>query len=477
MNRPLFAKAVLVTIAVLVVVTLMLLTTGPVQAHDMPDEVVIQTYVKPAGRELDVLLRVPLVLLLNMDLPKRGPGFLDLAQIDPALERSGMALAEEIAFFENGRRLAPSRMEGRISIPSDKSFESYEAALAHLQGERLPDSTDVFWNQGFFDIRLQYPIRSQESDFALQLFMAPELEKRAHLIIRFLPSKGTVRTYDVAGSGDRILLDPRWHQAALTFTKAGFFHVLDGIDHLLFLLCLVIPFRHGRLRPLVAIVTSFTIAHSITLIAAAYELAPSGPWFLPLVETLIAASIVYMALENIVASSAPGSGTVFSRSDGEAGPDARRQPALQRRWLITGGFGLVHGVGFSFGLKQSFQLAGDHLLLSLVSFNVGVEVAQMVVLVAAVVALRFLSRQVAREGVLAIILSALLAHTGWHWTLERGQQLRVVEWPALDITLLVALGRVALVLLLAGGAVSLLIRLIPRAAAVRRLRAVEEEGR
>ena len=93
-------------------------------------------------------------------------------------------------------------------------------------------------------------------------------------------------------------LDPRWHQAAFQFVKLGFFHILDGVDHLLFLACLVIPFR--RFRSLVAVVTSFTVAPSITLIASAYNLAPDALWFPPLVETLIAVSILYMALENIV---------------------------------------------------------------------------------------------------------------------------------------------------------------------------------
>jgi len=101
----------------------------------------------------------------------------------------------------------------------------------------------------------------------------------------------------------------------------GFFHILDGTDHLLFLFCLVIPFR--RFRALIPVVTAFTVAHSITLIASAYNLAPDALWFPPLIETLIAMSIVYMALENIV-----GGATV------------------QRRWMITFGFGLVHGFGF-----------------------------------------------------------------------------------------------------------------------------------
>jgi len=71
-----------------------------------------------------------------------------------------------------------------------------------------------------------------------------------------------------------VQLDPRWHQAALQFVKLGFFHILDGTDHLLFLVCLVIPFR--RFRSLVAVVTAFTVAHSITLIASAYNLAPDA---------------------------------------------------------------------------------------------------------------------------------------------------------------------------------------------------------
>ena len=82
------------------------------------------------------------------------------------------------------------------------------------------------------------------------------------------------------------------------FIELGFFHILDGTDHLLFLLCLVIPFR--RFARCFPVVTAFTVAHSITLIASAYGFAPDALWFPPLIETLIAISIVYMALENIV---------------------------------------------------------------------------------------------------------------------------------------------------------------------------------
>ena len=115
----------------------------------------------------------------------------------------------------------------------------------------------------------------------------------------------------------------------------------------------MLPFRRIG-WPLVAVITSFTVAHSITLIAAARGMVPSGAWFGPLVEVLIAASILYMALENIV------------------------RPNLRWRWLAAGVFGLVHGFGFSFLLQEQLQLAGDHLLLSLLAFNIGIELGQLV---------------------------------------------------------------------------------------------------
>src|SRR5438445_1926675 len=112
-------------------------------------------------------------------------------------------------------------------------------------------------------------------------------------VLRFLPPDGAVRAFEFVGDPGLVRLDPRWHQAALQFVKMGFFHILDGTDHLLFLFCLVIPFR--SLRKLIPVVTSFTVAHSMTLIASAYNLAPNVLWFLPLIETLIAMSIVYMS--------------------------------------------------------------------------------------------------------------------------------------------------------------------------------------
>ena len=140
----------------------------------------------------------------------------------------------------------------------------------------------------------------------------------------------------------------------------------------------------------------------MALIASAFDLAPAAAWFPPLVETAIALSIVYMAVENIVGVK------------------------LRRRWLITFGFGLVHGFGFSFALRETLQFAGPHLLMSLLSFNVGVELGQLMVLVVLIPALGLLFR-VVPERIGAVLLSALVAHTGWHWMSERASALALFD--------------------------------------------------
>jgi hypothetical protein len=110
-------------------------------------------------------------------------------------------------------------------------------------------------------------------------------------------------------------------------------------------------------------------------------------------------------------------------------------------WTIAFAFGLVHGFGFSFALRESLQFAGSHLLTSLLSFNLGVELGQLAVLAIMVPALHVLFRVVVGERIGTIILSALIAHTAWHWTGERWTRLRQFAWPALDVATIVVLVR------------------------------------
>jgi hypothetical protein len=393
-----------------------LLALGPwfgAAAHDIPSDVTIQMFVKPAGQNLELLVRVPLAAMRDIDFPRRGPGYLDMARADPSLRDAAILwIANNVELFENNTRLAAPRVTSvRVSLPSDRSFTSYEGALAHVTGPPLPDDTDLYWNQGMLDALLEYPIQSDQSRFSIH----PAVDRqglRVVTVVRFLPPSGGVRAFELTQDPGLVRLDPQWHQAALRFVEMGFLHILGGTDHLLFLLCLVIPLR--RIGPLVAVVTSFTIAHSITLIASAYNLAPDALWFPPLVETLIAMSIVYMALENIVVGA-----------------------SVDRRWMISFAFGLVHGFGFSFALRQAMQFAGSHLLTSLLSFNLGVELGQLAVLLVVVPILNLLFRLVVAERMGTIILSALVAHTGWHWMIDRAERLRQFPFPEVNALLVV----------------------------------------
>jgi hypothetical protein len=407
------------------------LLSSPASAHDIPNDVMVQAFVKPAGQRLHLVIRVPLRAMRDVEFPLWGPGYLDLARTDASLrDAATLWLSDNIALYEGDTRLGEGKLlAARVSLPSDKSFASYEEALAQLTGPRLPPDTELYWDQGLLDVWFEYPIASDRSEFSIHPALA-RLGMRVLTVLRFLPPGGAVRAFELAGDPGLVRLDPRWHQAALRFVELGFFHILDGTDHLLFLLCLVIPFR--RFRALVLLVTAFTVAHSITLISSAYKLAPDALWFPPLVETLIAASIVYMALENIVGSN------------------------VSRRWLITFGFGLVHGFGFSFALHETLQFAGSHLLTSLLSFNIGVELGQLLVLVLFVPSLEFLFRRVVSERIGTIILSALVAHTGWHWMIERGAALRQFPWPQLSPALLASALR-WLMLILAVAALAWLI--------------------
>jgi hypothetical protein len=364
----------------------------------------------------------------EVDYPRRGAGLLDLARADAALRNAAtLWIADNIELYETDRRLThPRIVDARVSLESDKSFASHEQALAHVTGPRLPNNMELYWEQGLLDVLLDYPIGSDLSDFSIR----PRLERlglRTNVVVRFLPPAGVVRAFDLHGDPGLVRLAPRWHQAAWRFVESGFLHILEGTDHLLFLLCLVIPFR--RLGQLVLIVTSFTVAHSITLIASAYDLGPDALWFPPLIETLIAISILYMAIENVLGTN------------------------LVRRWMITFGFGLVHGFAFSFALRETLQFAGSHLLTSLLSFNLGVELGQLLVLVVLVPVLENLFRFVVAERIGTIILSVLVGHTAWHWMTERADKLSQFPWPVFDASQLAAVIRWLMLLLVLAGLV------------------------
>jgi hydrogenase/urease accessory protein HupE len=176
----------------------------------------------------------------------------------------------------------------------------------------------------------------------------------------------------------------------------GIEHIYLGYDHIAFLIAVVLWAR--RLVPVIKIVTAFTIAHSITLSLAALNIVVIAG---PIVEPAIAASIVYVAMENF-----------FSRD-------------VDRRWRVAFAFGLVHGFGFAGALRE-VGLPANAVVTALAAFNVGVEIGQVAIVSIAVPLLIALDRLLAvdrskpvREAFLVYGLSGLIAVLGSYWFLTR----------------------------------------------------------
>ncbi|MDA2930147.1 HupE/UreJ family protein [Acidobacteria bacterium AH-259-O06] len=160
------------------------------------------------------------------------------------------------------------------------------------------------------------------------------------------------------------------------FVKLGIEHILTGYDHLAFLLGLIL--LGGSIRRLIAIVSSFTVAHSVTLTLATLDVLVLPTRF---VESAIALSICYIALENI-----------FVRE-------------INGRWKITFFFGLIHGFGFS-NILREMQLPTKGLLTSLFSFNAGVEIGQVVIITLLCPLIFFVARQTWHKSVVRRGLSS-----------------------------------------------------------------------
>lgn len=210
-----------------------------------------------------------------------------------------------------------------------------------------------------------------------------------HTLVNIEGPKGTEQLLlDPDRSEARVVIDDRRAVAsganpagegALGFFRLGVEHILTGFDHILFLFALIL--RGGRIGSLLGIVTAFTVAHSITLGLSVLGVVRPPAW---LVEPLIAASIAYVACENIFLQNAPS-----------------------RRWLVSLLFGLVHGFGFA-GALLELELPREGLFSSLLFFNLGVEAGQAVIIALLFPLLVLLSRFAWERRAVTVISAVVL---------------------------------------------------------------------
>ena len=329
----------------------------------------------------------------DMNFPTTGPGYLELEKMpELTMDAAEIWLGNFIDVYEEKNKIKDWQIEKtRISLPSDRSFSQYSTAYNNMFSPSL-NNTLIHYRQALLDVLITYPIESASSKFSADINFGG-LGINTTTIMTFVSIDDVSRLYQFKGSPGLVELDPSWLNAFSRFVSSGVEHIFIGIDHLLFILCLILSCR--RIRSLIIVITAFTVAHSITLIASALGTVPSGLWFPPFVETFIAFSILYMAIENILKSE------------------------QERRWPLVFIFGLLHGFGFSFALSETMQFAGSHLITSLLAFNLGVELGQIIIVCITVPIINLIFQWTEKERIFTVIASAIVAHTAWHWMLDR----------------------------------------------------------
>lgn len=283
-----------------------------------------------------------------------------------------------------------------------------ESCFSQVGGQSLRKANNRIYAQ----IPISF-ICSDETIQSVQFSTLFELDK-SHRVIATINSHGESFTHVFSPQAPSFEFTDspyQWHQTASVFIKQGVIHILEGYDHLLFLLALLIPVLipisrkkavvsrtqdgiQSSLNKIVAlfkIVTAFTIGHSITLVFASLSsFMPPAVW----VETFIAASVLVAGVNIVV--------PLFRESS----------------WRVAGLFGLIHGFGFANVLGELSIQKAD-FLLSLLSFNVGVELGQlMVILVAAPIILLF-AKGYKLPQLARFVSAGIIVVIGAVWVAER----------------------------------------------------------
>ena len=345
-----------------------LAATGPARAHQTGDSSV-ELSARPTEGEVDLLHRVPardLAELLRLD--RSGEGALD---------------PEEVA-AGRGKILQYLRQTTRLGGPGGGCLPARAPTLT-----LSPDLRHLFWIETYACPAPMIPLQ-------IELRALFETGPYRHRLRAQVGELIEVASLSQAQPSHRLGAAPPTEAPGtpqidrLSFFLDGGAHILFGPDHLLFLLCLLLV--APRLSSLLWLVTAFTLGHSLSLAAAAFDLLALPP---SVVEPLIALSVIWLAVDNL-----------------RGAKGARHRP------LLTGVFGLIHGFGFAYGLKAQLDLAAGAQAQALLLFNLGVEAGQLGVVALCWPLLRALDPRPwgprARQ-----LLSALALAAGLFWLVQR----------------------------------------------------------
>lgn len=395
-----------------------------VQAHFNLNQNVRIHHVAHDDDGLDVYLRIPLAFVLADLVGPEGPDglpqpapfttnriedgalvhYLDPAQLRQDPDGLAHLASGSLVLTTDDAKRAPRRAGIRLSpLGSEPGFATLAEARSALASPAIfPDAAGpAYVGDVMVDLHLRFaggPVDtytlSHKADPGL-----PGQEDTANLILDYRGD--TVRTYRATGlMHDPVRISGTARAAAGSFVVEGVRHILEGPDHLLFVICMIIG--AARLQGLLVRITGFTIGHTATLVAGFFGFAPAVAWFVPAIELAIALSIIFAALLAVMPT--------------------RRKTHDGKAFAVTLGVGLLHGFGFSFMLHRILQVDSPNVWHSLLAFNVGVEIGQLIIVLLVwplVLVLRHQPRPV-RVGSRALV-AATAGSVAMFWVVERAE--------------------------------------------------------
>lgn len=366
-----------------------------VAARTLADDQVALAYVRVEPGQVRLLVRIPLHQLGEVGFVTSRRE-IQVRASESAIARALLAIDAWFALADGGARLASTSARARLSLPSDQSFDSYDRARAHVEQAPAP-SEAVYLGQGFLDASLTFQPVAPTSGLSMRLYPSALFPSAVSAAVQHLPSHGAERSLVVTGAAGWIGFEPSAADAAWWFLRSGLQHVSTNTPYLLLLFCLML--RAGPIERVWPMAAMLSVGRSAAVIGTAFSLASLGRWVEPPLEAAATASIAGVMLAGLVGLE------------------------LRRRYGVVALLGLLHGLVFSFALRDQLPLAANHRLMAAIAFNVGLEAGQLGVAAASIAlsARATRGRQVTPVAIIAV--TALGAHLVWHMAIDQGATL------------------------------------------------------
>lgn len=368
-----------------------------------PEVVNIRAFAIRSDRGLELLVRVPLAAVKDVQFPLTGrDSHLDLVPLRSMLPGAAQRwIGPTLEITSGGTPLPMDVTATRLAIASDRAFESHGEAAASFAAPALADNEVLFWESVWFDIR--YHVEAGAAD---DLAIRPEvadLGMKVSTALTVVAGDAPLRTFSFEGDPGLIYLDPGVGDALGQFATRGARFIVTSTELLLVLLCLALPFR--RYREFLPAAAAFTATFIAALGVSRAGLATSAIWFAPLVDALAAAMILLAALANVAARVTP-----------------------RRRALLALAAGAVFGAVAATHLDAIVQFGGAHPMTAALAFAAGAAVTIGAVLALLIPALAFLFSWARSERIERLIVSALAADTAWMWLSDRWSLFRRIPF-------------------------------------------------